>query len=64
MTTNENPFEKVLALCRLASGSSRNLVTDREMLRAQLGLIGPDRLPYSLKDMMGELGGRRDHSEV
>ncbi len=57
-------FLEALALCRLASGSTKNLDVDLEVLKAQLSLLGEDGLTYCPTGTLKEFTEPRHFAEV
>ncbi len=57
-------FLEAMVLCRLASGSTRNLSVDRQVLASRLALVGEDGLSYAPSDTLSRVEGERGHAEV
>ncbi|MDP6106810.1 MAG: glycoside hydrolase family 127 protein [Candidatus Brocadiia bacterium] len=57
-------FLEALALCRLGSGSTKNLDVDKAVLEVQLGLLGEDGLTYCPTGTLKEFTEPRPFAEV
>ena len=57
-------FVEALAVCRLASGETKNLNVDLEVLRSQLALVGADGALYAPTDTFTKHNEKGGFSEV